>query len=95
MTNKTEKQFFDTFGIEPKLTFYDLVRLREATNQEIGGRCSANWQGETKEEAIRRFSPRGWKVLECKDVYIYPQITDSILLEMICIDKLYIMTIIV
>ena len=85
MTNKTEKQFFDTFGIEPKLTFYDLVRLREATNQEIGGRCVANWQGETKEETIRRFSPRGWKVLECKDVYIYPQITDSILLELICI----------
>ena len=85
MINELEKTFFDTFGIEPNLTFYDLVRLREATNQEIGGRCSANWQGETKEETIRRFSPKGWKVLECKDVYTYPQITDHILLELICI----------
>lgn len=85
MTDELTKTFFDTFGIEPKLTFYDLVRLKEDTNQEYGGRCVANWQGETKEETIRRFSPRGWKVLECKDVYIYPEITDSILLELICI----------
>ena len=85
MTNEPEKTFFDTFGIEPKLTFYDLVRLKEDTNREYGGRCSANWQGETKEEIIRRFSPKGWKVLECKDVYTYPQITDHILLELICI----------
>lgn len=93
MTNELEKQFFDTFGIEPELTFYDLVRLKESTNQELGGRCNANWQGETKEETIRRFSPKGWRVLECKDVYTYPQITDSILLELICIiGSIYICT---
>ena len=85
MTNELEKKFFDTFGIEPKLTFYDLVRLKESTNQKLGGRCNANWQGETKEETIRRFSPRDWEVLECKDVYTYPQINDRVLLELICI----------
>lgn len=83
--SEIEKQFFDTFGIEPKLTFYDLIRLKEDTNQEFGGRCNANWRGETKEETIRRFSPNGWKVLECKNVYTYPRITDRILLELICI----------
>ena len=49
MTNKIEKQFFDTFGIEPS-TKYDYC----------------------------------WKSKENKDK-LYPQITDRILLELICI----------
>ena len=88
MINEIEKQFFQCFGIEPK-TFYDLVRLKEDTNLKYDVRCVANWQGETKEETIRRFSPRGWKVLECKDVYIYPQITDHISLELLVIMTRY------
>jgi hypothetical protein len=47
MTNELEKQFFDTFGIEPKPLF-------------------STRNGYTK------------------DHYIYPQITDRILLELIC-----------
>lgn len=85
MTTDLEKKFFEKFGIEPKLTCYDLIRLKEDTNEKFGGRCLANWQGETKEETIRRFSPKGWKVLECKDVYTYPQIKDTHYLELICI----------
>ena len=87
MPTDLEKQFFDTFGIEPKLLFYDLTRLKEDTNQEMGGRCNANWQGETKEETIRRFAQNGWKVLKCEEVYCYPQITDKILLKLICINN--------
>ena len=49
MTNKIEKQFFDTFGIEPS-TKYDYC----------------------------------WKSKKNKDK-LYPQITDRILLELICI----------
>ena len=85
MTTELEKQFFDTFGIEPKLLFYDLTRLKEGDYLERGGRCNANWQGETKEETIRRFSQNGWKVLKCEEVYCYPQITDKHYLELICI----------
>ena len=55
MTNELEKQFFDTFGIEPDIT-------------SCYHRCK--------------------KDLNCKECneakVIYPQITDSILLELIC-----------
>lgn len=57
MTNKTEKQFFDTFGIEPKL---DCKRCG-AMNFAIGQCAEVN----------------------CEKTY--PQITDHILLELICI----------
>ena len=50
MTNELEKQFFDTFGIEPKPLF-------------------STRNGYTD------------------DKYIYPTITDSILLELICINN--------
>ena len=52
MTTEIEKQFFDTFGIEPK----------EKVNQTFNG-------AEFKVETIKE----------------YPQITDHILLELICI----------
>lgn len=53
MTNELEKQFFDTFGIEPKT----IIEPRYSLNTEY------------YEEKIEK----------------YPQITDSILLELICI----------
>ena len=59
MTNELEKQFFDTFGIEPKL---DCKRCG-AMNFALG-QCA-----------------------EVKCEKTYPQITDSILLELICIDN--------
>jgi hypothetical protein len=52
MTTNIERQFFDTFGIEPK----------EKVNQTFNG-------AEFKVETIKE----------------YPQITDRILLELICI----------
>ena len=54
MTNELEKQFFDTFGIEPKLKTFAIKR---------------DEQGE----------------LTYPPIYEYPQITDRILLELICI----------
>ena len=54
MTNELEKQFFDTFGIEPKLKTFAIKR---------------DEQGE----------------LTYPPIYEYPQITDRILLQLICI----------
>ena len=54
MTNKLEKQFFDTFGIDKRIEFET---------------CHAIDSSYTYSTAIKR----------------YPQITDSILLELICI----------
>lgn len=64
MTTDLEKQFFDTFGIEPYDRYYN---------------CKANLEGECKAEK---------SCCACEhseDVYCYPQITDRILLELICI----------
>ena len=63
MTNKLEKQFFDTFGIEP-------IKKQESELVAIG-------------ENIR-----GLKRAE-KPFYEYPQITDRILLELICLKNTY------
>ena len=59
MTNELEKQFFDTFGIEPRL---DCKRCG-AMNFALGQCAEVN----------------------CEKTY--PQITDRILLELICIDN--------
>ena len=56
MTNELEKQFFDTFGIEPKLVI----------SLEDWERC--------------KDLPRAEELFK-----YYPQITDRILLELICI----------
>ena len=57
MTNELEKQFFDTFGIEPK----KIIEPRYSLNTEY------------YEEKVEK----------------YPQITDRILLELICIHIKY------
>ena len=66
MTTDLEKQFFDTFGIEPDV---------ESCYRSCYHKC------ETK------------SYLNCKDcdkaTVIYPQITDRILLELICILSKY------
>jgi hypothetical protein len=54
MTNELEKQFFDTFGIEPK------------TNREYGYKMAIYNEAGTEE------------------IKFYPQISDSILLKLIC-----------
>ena len=60
MTNELEKQFFDTFGIEPK---YKCTK---------DGNCY-----------FQECSKCGWYTRT------YPQITDRILLELICIANKY------
>ena len=64
MTNELEKQFFDTFGIEPKIRFH-CVNSQPCAH--TGFHCKSC-------------------TYHSKDV-IYPQITDRILLELICISK--------
>ena len=67
MTNELEKQFFDTFGIEPKY-YCDNDYVFEAMLED---ECT---EGNME------------KCKTCKKVgKTYPQITDSILLELICI----------
>ena len=57
MTNELEKQFFQCFGIEPKI------------KQQCYHLCNKDLNCKECDEATK----------------IYPQITDSILLELICI----------
>lgn len=66
MTTELEKQFFDTFGIEPKYRFK-------------GCKLGAKYYCEICDEPTCK---------GCDDAIseiIYPQITDRILLELICI----------
>lgn len=67
MTTEIEKQFFDTFGIEPKY-YYSNHYVFEAMLED---ECTDNNREKCK---------------TCKDVRkSYPQITDHLLLELICI----------
>ena len=68
MTNELEKQFFDTFGIEPKY---------ESHSCDGWGRTVEVKYFTDKKEADKF----GMVLSELE----YPQITDSILLELICI----------
>lgn len=76
MTNEIEKQFFDTFGIEKITTYscYDYYTYERDIN--IWG------------EHCEKYIKDGGKCDDCdykKFIRVYPQITDSILLELICI----------
>lgn len=69
MTNELEKQFFNTFGIEPKKRCY-------------------YWDCPYSTGNIVKDTPMNERDCNsCKnpDKEIYPQITDSILLKLICI----------
>lgn len=68
MTNELEKQFFDTFGIEPRYKSY----FCDGWSRIVEGKYFTD-----KKEA-EKF---GMVIDEPK----YPQITDRILLELICI----------
>lgn len=66
MTSKLEKQFFDTFGIEPK-------------NRFKGCKLGAKYYSEICDEPTCNGCDDEIRETE------YPQITDRILLELICI----------
>lgn len=69
MTNKLEKQFFDMFGIEPKKQCYYWDCPYSTGN--IANNTAMN--------------ERDCNSCKNPDKEIYPQITDHILLELICI----------
>lgn len=76
MTSKLEKQFFDTFGIEPITTYSCYEYYTYERNVDIWG------------EHCEKYVKDGGKCDDCnykKFIRDYPQITDSILLELICI----------
>ena len=81
MTNELEKQFFDTFGIEPEI--FTGCKLEKN-----------NWKEDTcpfEKDGIMELCHK-----VCKYAFtereIYPQITDRILLELICIHNTYLET---
>ena len=82
MTTEIEKQFFDTFGIEPKFKGYS--NTEELSN---GGviTCGSIKYFNTIEE-MDRANYWCFNMLELDDEdKEYPQITDRILLELICL----------
>ena len=68
MTTEIEKQFFDTFGIEPK----SVKRTLELAMQ--------GYDENDLPEDLRQFISSQAQVY-----HVYPEITDRILLELICI----------
>ena len=86
MTNEVEKQFFDTFGIEPHIRHWQQYNYAQVEN------------GLKLFPERQKFADEGYIKITCKKLiptefndcvyweeYHYPQITDRILLELICI----------
>ena len=74
MTTEIEKQFFNTFGIEPKYAYLvtDMFYTSNSHNYEA-----------TKNDLIKYFSDKNCGRYKVTEVYkTYPQITDRILLEL-------------
>lgn len=88
MTTDTEKHFFETFGIEPKYAY--LVTDTFYTN-------NSHTFYITKDDLIDYFEGKNCGRYKVIKVYKIPEITDRILLELICIvlnayDKLEVYT---
>ena len=83
MTNELEKQFFSTFGIEPIYKDACTVEDKYWNNEEL-----ANEYGTFDQYMNCKCGNQGNCTTECSCAYqkeVYPQITDRILLELICI----------
>ena len=81
MTTDLEKQFFDTFGIEPKYEDACTVEDKYWNNEEL-----ANKYGTFDQYMNCKCGNQENCTTECSCAYqkeIYPQITDRILLELI------------
>ena len=80
MTNELEKQFFDTFGIEPKIDYLcpkcNVPMYKVWRSDGCGYTCAHK----THTEELKHES----EMEDYKKAYRYPQITDRILLELIC-----------
>lgn len=87
MTNELEKQFFDTFGIEPKYEDACTVEDKYWANEEL-----ANEYGTFDQYMNCKCGNQENCTTECSCAYqkeIYPEITDRILLELICLNNIY------
>ena len=87
ITNKLQKTFFDTFGIESKYEDACTVEDKYWNNEEL-----ANKYGTFDQYMNCKCDNRKDCTTECSCAYqreIYPQITDRILLELICIANKY------
>jgi hypothetical protein len=75
MTNEIEQKFFDAFGIEPEKIKIDVGLWNNETNK--------------REPLITTISYEYYPNYKGKEIFkgfIYPEITDRILLELICIE---------
>lgn len=83
MTDKLEKRFFDTFGIEPRYEDACTVEDKYWNNEEL-----ANEYGTFDQYMNCKCGNQENCTTECSCAYqreVYPQITDRILLELIII----------
>ena len=83
MTNELEKQFFQCFGIKPRYEDACTVEDKYWNNEEL-----ANEYGTFDQYMNCKCGNQENCTTECSCAYqrvIYPQITDRILLELICI----------
>ena len=83
MSNELEKQFFKCFGIEPRYEDACTVEDKYWNNEELAN------EYETFDQYMNcKCSDQENCTTECSCAYqreVYPQITDHILLELICI----------
>ena len=86
MTNEVEKQFFDTFGIEPHIRHWQQYNYSQVEN---GLKLFPERQKLADEGYIKitckKLNPTEFNDCVYWEEYHYPQITDHILLELICI----------
>ena len=83
MNNELEKQFFKCFGIEPRYEDACTVEDKYWDNEEL-----ANEYGTFDQYMNCKCGDQENCTTECSCAYqkeVYPQITDRILLELICI----------
>lgn len=77
MVTKLEKQFFRTFGIKTKYIYY----IKDTSNKLC-------YYSATKKDILDYFTNKNHRKYKVFNVKIeHPQITDRILLELICIDN--------
>ena len=87
MNNELEKQFFKCFGIEPRYEDACTVEDKYWDNEEL-----ANEYGTFDQYMNCKCGDQENCTTECSCAYqkeVYPQITDRILLELICIANKY------
>lgn len=79
MTNETEKKFFDAFGIKPDCLYHFLIA-------GSGSNLAARTIVFGKKEILTNFITKcGGEGRVIKSLVYYPEITDRILLKLICL----------